>query len=81
MLGLHLRVGGHYTKLTKYTGLKDQYIDVMVDIRTSVETDKDNCGLYISNLFTKNDVMLGTTLWDLARQVEEIYLHQMSIKV
>ena len=72
MLGLHLRVGGHYTKLTKYTGLKDQYVDITVDIRTSVESSSDTCGLYVSNLFTKNDVMLGTTLWDLARQVEDI---------
>lgn len=56
----------------KYTGMEGQYIDIPVNIRRRLDPPiGDNyCGFYITEVTTKCDVTLDTSVWELARNIK-----------
>jgi len=55
-----------------YTGMKDQYMDIPVNIRHRLDNVKGDeyCGFYVTEVTFNCDVMLETRLWDLARNIQ-----------
>ena len=65
----------HYRRgawtLGTFPALKNQYIDMAVNIRNRIDTDLlDNyVGLYITEVSPVQDITLDSSLWGLARKV------------
>jgi len=58
--------------MSEYQGMKEQYMDIPVNIRHrlgNVNGD-EYCGFYVTEVTFKCDVLLETTLWDLARNIQ-----------
>jgi len=60
-------------KLADYKGMKDQYMDIPVNIRHRIEgiDGYEYAAFYVTKVTLKCDVMLDTELWDLARNIQQ----------
>jgi len=58
--------------LDAYEGMKDQYIDLPVNMRSRLQpTFNDYCGFYITEATTKFSVDNNSTLWTLAQHIQK----------
>jgi len=58
--------------IADYEGMKDQYIDLPVNMRSRLEPSfPDYCGLYITENTTKVSVDQSSTLWSLAASIQK----------
>ena len=72
MAEIHARSTCPAGDLSQYTGMRDQYMDIPVNIRHRLDGigGDEYCGFYVSEVTFRCDVLPETGLWDLARNIQ-----------
>ena len=73
MAEIHAKTASSKDDYEKYQGMKEQYMDIPVNIRHRLDgIDGDEyAGFYVTEVTFKCDVLLETKLWDLARNIQD----------